>query len=93
MASGRSREVRSARTYILDLREAREDLLVAVLYLTVFFLQHEFVLLNLPVLVPIRAIGQYRLRQVMQLVPDIVEHQLMILFLLVLARPSSYMVE
>jgi hypothetical protein len=77
-------------TYILDLGETREDLLVAVLDLTVFLLQHEFVLLNLPVLVPIRAIGQHSLRQVMQLVPDIVEHQLMILFLLVLARPSSY---
>ena len=73
-------------TYILDLGEAREDLLVAVLDLTVFLLQHEFVLLNLPVLVPIGAIGQYSFRQVMQLVPDIVEHQLMILFLLVLAR-------
>jgi hypothetical protein len=77
-------------TYILDLGEAREDLLVAFLDLTVFLLQHEFVLLNLPVLVPIRAIGHYSLRQIMQLVPDIVEHQLMILFLLVLARTASY---
>ena len=78
----------------MDLGEAREDLLVALLDLTVFLLQHEFVLLDLPVLVPIGAIGHYCLRQVMQLIPDVVEHQLMILVLLVLARRPllSYLV-